>query len=97
MPNGIGPKSIFNPHQQGASLSGLDTFMPQPGESFSSMPEDLIDGKVEEDEEEADVESGLDGSANSGDEAVEEIAEALDESRHAEPAKPAPPPPGDLH
>jgi len=98
-------KSIFDPHHDGPALSGLDTFTGQPGQSFSNMPDELVDGKVEEDVEETAVEQSadaadavdapLEATAQPGDEAVEQIAEALDESRHAEPAKPPLPLPGD--
>ncbi len=90
-------KIIFDPHHDGPALSGLDTFTGQPGASFSNMPESLVDGKTEEDAEKTEADAPPDASTSTGGEAVDEIAEALDESRQAEPAKPNLPPPGDLH
>ena len=85
-------RSIFDPtNPDGPLVGGLDNFTGSTGHAHSKMPEDLIDGKVETDEDE-ETEKYCDGKLNA-DEAVCEIAEALDEARHTEPTKPAVNPP----
>lgn len=90
-------KSIFDPHHDGPSLSGLDTFTGQPGQSFSNMPDELVDGKVEAEEEvepqSSDVVDASQTSAPPGHTAVDEIAAALDELHLADPAEVRPPSP----
>lgn len=88
-------KSVFDPHNEDdAQLrGGLDRFLGPPARAYSHMPDDLIDGKVEEDEtspevESRDPESGMDneqGDWRNPDEPVQEIREALDEKLATEP------------
>ncbi|CAN5441560.1 hypothetical protein BH10PLA1_BH10PLA1_12070 [soil metagenome] len=81
------PKSIFDPRHDGPVIGGLDNFTGESGQSYSSMPDALVDGVVETDEEnDAEGTAGVDAPAvaDTG-EATREVAEALDEHLHDKP------------
>ncbi len=77
-------KSIFDPSSGDENLrGGMSGYLGAQGKAYSKMPEDLIDGKVEEDPEEVELEKKAETDPT---QAVEQIKEALDERRHDEPA-----------
>ena len=84
-------KSIFDPKNPDYEAGGMDILTGSIGTTPSSMPESLVDGKVEA-EEEDEATKYVDGTESAG-EAVNQIAEALDEKRHNEPEQPQVTPP----
>jgi hypothetical protein len=80
-------KSIFDPtNDTGEQIGGLDVYSNSIGHSHSKMPEALEDGVVETDEPEVHCD-GKDGP--DADQAVCEIADAMDELHHTDPPKSA--------
>jgi len=87
------PRSIFDPTQAGSVVGGLDNFNGPTGRAFSNMPDSLIDGKVQDDEgndvdaSDEEAAAAADGPlAGDKDDALHQIADALDERHHNDPA-----------
>jgi len=85
-------KSIFDPTNPDYEAGGMDILTGNLGGTAENMPESLVDGKVETDEEDDESTKYVDGAESAG-EAVNQIAEALDEKRHNEPERPQVTPP----
>jgi hypothetical protein len=97
-------KSVFDPENTDDTpiRGGLDRFLAPPARSYSHMPEDLTDGKTDDEsapEVETDPESGraeirdetVDperGERANPDEPVQQIKDALDEKLATEPTRP---------